>query len=129
MSEQEDKKMEAIEALRKELTFSFKNLWDPEDEAEMKALMDLAEDYKEALDRGKTEREFVDFAVQLLEGEGYKAFDEEKPLKPGDKVYESVHGKGLVAAVIGSADPLQGFNLIGAHVDSPRLDQIGRAHV
>lgn len=122
MSEQEDKKMEAIEALRKELTFSFKNLWDPEDEAEMKALMDLAEDYKEALDRGKTEREFVDFAVQLLEGEGYKAFDEEKPLKPGDKVYESVHGKGLVAAVIGSADPLQGFNLIGAHVDSPRLD-------
>ena len=122
MSEQEDKKMEAIEALRKELTFSFKNLWDPEDEAEMKALMDLAEDYKEALDRGKTEREFVDFAVQLLEGEGYKAFDDEKPLKPGDKVYESVHGKGLVAAVIGSADPLQGFNLIGAHVDSPRLD-------
>lgn len=122
MSEQEDKKMEEREALRKELTFSFKNLWDPEDEAEMKALMDLAEDYKEALDRGKTEREFVDFAVQLLEGEGYKAFDEEKPLKPGDKVYESVHGKGLVAAVIGSADPLQGFNLIGAHVDSPRLD-------
>ena len=122
MSDQADKKTDQVEALRKELTFSFKNLWDPDNEAEMKALMDFAEDYKQALDRGKTEREFVDFAIELLEGEGYKAFDSDQPLKPGDKVYESVHGKGLVAAVIGTADPLLGFNLVGAHVDSPRLD-------
>ena len=122
MSDQADKKNDQVEALRKELTFSFKNLWDPDNEAEMKALMDFAEDYKKALDRGKTEREFVDFAIELLEGEGYKAFDSDQPLKPGDKVYESVHGKGLVAAVIGTADPLLGFNLVGAHVDSPRLD-------
>ncbi|HZK42407.1 MAG TPA: aminopeptidase, partial [Clostridia bacterium] len=122
MSDQADKKTDQVEALRKELTFSFKNLWDPDNEAEMKALMDFAEDYKQALDRGKTEREFVDFAIELLEGEGYKAFDSDQPLKPGDKVYESIHGKGLVAAVIGTADPLLGFNLVGAHVDSPRLD-------
>lgn len=122
MSDQADKKTDQVEALRKELTFSFKNLWDPDNEAEMKALMDFAEDYKKALDQGKTEREFVDFAIELLEGEGYKAFDSDQPLKPGDKVYESVHGKGLVSAVIGTADPLLGFNLVGAHVDSPRLD-------
>ncbi len=121
MTDAADRKKEA-EELRKELTFSFKNLWDPENKEEMKAIMDFAEDYKTALDRGKTEREFVDHAVELLEAEGYRVFESDKPLKAGDKVYESVHGKGLVAAVIGTGDPLMGFNLIGAHVDSPRLD-------
>lgn len=121
MSDAADRKKEA-EELHKELTFSFKNLWDPENKEEMKAIMDFAEDYKTALDRGKTEREFVDHAVELLEAEGFRVFESDKPLKAGDKVYENVHGKGLVAAVIGTGDPLMGFNLIGAHVDSPRLD-------
>ncbi|HHX30230.1 MAG TPA: aminopeptidase, partial [Clostridiaceae bacterium] len=121
MTDAADRKKEA-EELHKELTFSFKNLWDPENKEEMKAIMDFAEDYKTALDRGKTEREFVDHAVELLEAEGFRVFESDKPLKAGDKVYESVHGKGLVAAVIGTGDPLMGFNLIGAHVDSPRLD-------
>lgn len=122
MSEQDNKKKEAVDQLRKQLTFSFKNLWDPENDAEMEAIRKFAEDYKEALDQGKTEREFVDYAVALLEASGYKPFKSDQALKAGDLVYETVHGKGLVAAQIGSADPLLGFNLIGAHVDSPRLD-------
>lgn len=122
MSQLDNKKKEELETLRKQLTFSFKNLWDPENEEEMKAIMAFCEDYKGALDRGKTEREFVDFALEVLEAEGYREFAPDEPLKAGDRVYENVHGKGLVAAVIGTADPLLGFNLVGAHLDSPRLD-------
>ncbi|NLA95231.1 MAG: aminopeptidase, partial [Clostridiaceae bacterium] len=110
MSEQDKKKMDEADKLRKKLTFSFKNLWDPENENEMKAVMAFGEDYKKALDRGKTEREFVDFAVGLLQSEGYREYQTDKPLKAGDRVYETVHGKGIVAAVIGTADPLLGFN-------------------
>jgi aspartyl aminopeptidase len=122
MSKLDDKQKEEIEKLRKQLTFSFKNLWDPENKEEMKAIMDFCEDYKGALDRGKTEREFVDDAVALLQAEGFREYEPAKALKPGDRVYETVHGKGLVAAVIGTADPLAGFNMVGAHIDSPRLD-------
>ena len=122
MSKLDDKQKEEIEKLSKQLTFSFKNLWDPENKEEMKAIMDFCEDYKGALDRGKTEREFVDDAVALLQAEGFREYEPAKALKPGDRVYETVHGKGLVAAVIGTADPLAGFNMVGAHIDSPRLD-------
>ncbi len=122
MSELDKKKKDEDEKLRTKLTFSFKNLWDPENEKEMKAVMAFCEDYKEALDRGKTEREFVDLAVGLLRSEGFREYKTDEPLKAGDRVYETVHGKGIVAAVIGTADPLLGFNLVGAHVDSPRLD-------
>ncbi len=117
----EDAKNRADE-IRKELTFSFKNLWNPENEKEMKAIMDFCEDYKVALDEGKTEREFVDYSVELLEKNGFKQFDPNSSLKLGDRVYEAVHGKALIAAVIGSGDPLEGFNLVGAHIDSPRID-------
>ena len=117
-----DKKKDQADELRKSLSFSFKNLWDPENKEEIEAVMAFTEDYKVALDEGKTEREFVDFSVKLLEENGYRAFDSDAPLKPGARVYETVHGKGIVAAVIGTSDPLEGFNMIGAHVDSPRLD-------
>ncbi len=122
MSEQNDRKKDPAEELRKQLTFSFKNLWDPDNQEEIKAIMAFCEDYKVALDQGKTEREFVDYAVDWLEEEGFTAFNSSSELKPGDRVYETLHGKALVAAVIGSGDPLEGFNLVGAHIDSPRLD-------
>ncbi len=117
-----DEAKNRAEEVRKELTFSFKNLWNPDNEEEMKAIMDFCEPYKLALDEGKTEREFVDYSVNLLEENGFKPFDPSASLKPGDRVYESIHGKAIIAAVIGSADPLEGFNLVGAHIDSPRLD-------
>ncbi|HZK29280.1 MAG TPA: aminopeptidase [Clostridia bacterium] len=122
MSEQEDKKKEQADELRKQLTFTFKNLWDPDNEEEVQEVMAFCEDYKLALDEGKTEREFVDYSQLLLDAQGFKPYDSKETLKAGDRVYETVHGKGLIAAVIGSQSPLEGFNLIGAHVDSPRLD-------
>ncbi len=111
-----------LEELRKQLTFSFKNLWNPENQEEMNAVMAFCEDYKVALNKGKTERKFVMFAVDLLEKNGFRAFNPDEQLAAGDRVYDSVQGKGMIAAVIGSDSPDKGFNMIGSHVDSPRLD-------
>ncbi|MGI6157468.1 MAG: aminopeptidase [Saccharofermentanales bacterium] len=122
MSDTKNTYQEQADALRKDLTHTFKNLWDPENHEEMDAVMAFNDDYKKALDAGKTEREFVKASIQLLESKGFKAFDPEAKLAAGDRVYHSVHGKGLVAAIIGSADPVQGFNMVGAHIDSPRID-------
>ncbi|HHU07395.1 MAG TPA: aminopeptidase [Clostridiaceae bacterium] len=106
----------------KELLFSFQNRWQEADEPRRREIMDFSEGYKIALNAGKTEREFVDFSVAALEEAGFVPLDSKVKLKPGDKVYANVRKRGLIAAVIGSADPVEGFNLIGSHIDSPRLD-------
>ncbi|NLC89597.1 MAG: aminopeptidase [Clostridiaceae bacterium] len=121
MDNHEDKKS-AVKELEEKLTFEFKTAWKPDDQDELDAIYTFAEDYKLALDSGKTEREFVNFASAYLEAHAFKLLDSYSELKSGDRVYQLVHGKGLLAAVIGENDPLQGFNLIGSHVDSPRLD-------
>lgn len=106
----------------KDLLFSFQNRWQEADNARRQDIMDFSEGYKRALDEGKTEREFVDFSIAALKKAGFEPLDSKEKLQPGDKVYVNVRERGLVASVIGSADPLDGFNLIGAHIDSPRLD-------
>ncbi|HZW98381.1 MAG TPA: aminopeptidase, partial [Bacillota bacterium] len=106
----------------KDLLFSFQNRWQEADNARRQEIMDFSEGYKRALDKGKTEREFVDFSIAALKKAGFEPLDSKEKLQPGDKVYVNVRERGLVASVIGSADPLDGFNLIGAHIDSPRLD-------
>ena len=106
----------------KDLSFSFQNRWHETDDARRQEIMGFSEKYKRALDEGKTEREFVDFSIAALKKAGFGPLDNKEKLQPGDKVYVNVRERGLVASVIGSADPLDGFNLIGAHIDSPRLD-------
>ncbi|HHV41793.1 MAG TPA: aminopeptidase [Clostridiaceae bacterium] len=112
----------AKENNHKDLLFSYKNRWHEVDETKMKEIMDFSEDYKEALNKGKTERQFVAYAINLLREAGFVPLTEMDKLAAGDKVYMNVRNCGLVAAVVGSSDPLEGFNLVGAHVDSPRLD-------
>ena len=109
-----------LEELRKQLTFSFKSL-NPENQEEMNAVMAFCEDYKVALNKGKTGVNLLMFAVDLLE-EQFSRVQSDEQLAAGDRVYDSVQGKGLIAAVIGSDSPDKGFNMIGSHVDSPRLD-------
>ena len=116
------KKDDEIKALKKKLTAEFPNLWDTSSQDDQEAAFSFAEEYKTFLDLGKTEREFVTVAVETLESLGYEPLGTQAVLKPGDKVYKSIHGKGLVAAVVGSQPATDGFNLLGAHIDSPRLD-------
>ena len=115
-----DKK--TADALRDTLFFSTKNQWGERDAEKRDDVFRFVEGYKAALDAGKTERLYVEFSISRLKEAGFKPLASFDSLKAGDKVYQTVRGRGIVAARIGSDDPRTGFNLIGAHVDSPRLD-------
>ena len=82
----------------------------------------LIERYKSFLDRGKTERECVRETIRIAEENGYRNIDSFTSLKSGDKVYVSEYGKAIALYHIGSGDIEKGMTVLGAHVDSPRLD-------
>ncbi len=99
-----------------------KNGWYKIDEKEKKYLEDLSNDYINFLAISKTEREFHDNSVEVLKKNGFKSIEEFKSLKVGDKVYISNYGKTLFAFIIGKKDLKNGMNIVGAHIDAPRID-------
>lgn len=105
-----------------ELLYENKNRFSEIDDKENKEVFSFCEDYKKFITKAKTEREFTSDAARALESAGFVHLDAKSELKPGDKVYDVNRGKGLVAAVIGKEDIEFGANVIGAHVDAPRLD-------
>ena len=84
-------------------------------------------DYKEFLDRGKTERLCVEYCIELAEARGFRAYEPGMALKAGDKVYCNNRGKSIMLAVIGTESLAHGANIGAAHTDSPRLDLKPRA--
>ena len=82
----------------------------------------FAEGYKKFLDNGKTEREVAAESEQMLKDAGYVEFDPKKTYQPGDKVYFVQFKKAVVASTIGTRSFEDGFHLVIAHTDSPRLD-------
>ena len=78
--------------------------------------------YKDFLAKGKTERECVAFLVKEAEKNGYKNIDSLEKVKAGDKVYLTKFGKAIALFDIGSDGLEKGMNILGAHIDSPRLD-------
>ena len=85
-------------------------------------VMDFAEGYKKFISVSKNERVAVKEAEKLLKAKGYKNIDQFKSLKAGDKVYAINRGKNIVAFVIGKEPIEKGLRILGAHIDSPRLD-------
>jgi aspartyl aminopeptidase len=110
--------------LAEELFFSPKNCWDRVDAKTEKEIEAFASSYKEFLDRGKTEREITAAAVELLRKKGFADIETAgaKKLSPGAKVYQNIRGKALLCAVVGKRPAKDGFAILGAHVDSPRID-------
>lgn len=103
-----------------------KNAWKSYTTTEVKRIFDFSEKYRSFLSDCKTERECVAFFVKEAEKAGFKnlkdVISSKKKLKAGDKVYADNYGKGMALFVIGT-DPLEsGINILGAHIDSPRLD-------
>ena len=82
----------------------------------------FCEGYKEFLNEGKTERECVKKAVEMLEQAGYRPFDRSVSYAAGDKVYQVNRGKALIATTFGREPLEKGLRINGAHIDSPRLD-------
>ncbi len=85
-------------------------------------MSNLIERYKSFLDNGKTERECVNTAIALAKEKGYKDLSDVSSLKSGDKVYVNNYGKAVAFYHIGEGDIEKGMNILGAHIDSPRLD-------
>lgn len=82
----------------------------------------LVANYKNFLDNGKTERECVSQIIQKAREYGYKDVSEYKSLKAGDKVYVQKMNKAIALFQIGTEPVEKGMNILGAHIDSPRLD-------
>ena len=102
------------------------NAWTTYGEAELKELEKLSKDYKEFLSNGKTERECVKQSIKLAQAAGYQDLEEliknNTPLKAGDKVYRTWMEKTIALFQIGEEPLEDGLNILGAHIDSPRLD-------
>ena len=101
-------------------------MWECYDEKQLEELEVHAKEYMDFLDNGKTERECVDFIVNRIEKEGYRELQalmkEKKALKKGDKVYAVWMNKSVVMFQMGEKPMCEGMNILGAHIDSPRLD-------
>ena len=85
-------------------------------------VMAFAEDYKDFISLCKSERLATKEAERLLKSNGFKNINEVKSLKAGDKVYAINKGKNVAAFIIGSEPLKDGLRILGAHIDSPRLD-------
>ena len=87
-----------------------------------KEIMDFAEDYKDFISFGKTERLCVKKTLQILEEKGFVDVETKKDLKHGDKVYSVNKNKNVAIFVIGKKPLNEGLRILGAHIDSPRMD-------
>ena len=103
-----------------------KNVWTTYNRTQLKECDKFADNYKKFLDNSKTEREAVDTIVNEIEDEGYvelsKLINSNTKLKKGDKVYSVLMNKTIIMFKIGSEPLEKGLNILGAHIDSPRLD-------
>ena len=103
-----------------------KNLWQTYSEAQIRELEEVNAQYRTCLDEGKTERECVKKTIELAEAEGYRNMKD--LIKAGtkiharDKVYMDYMGKAIVLFQAGTAPVEEGMNILGAHIDSPRID-------
>ena len=103
-----------------------KNVWTNYGKKELAELEKLNKNYRHFLDHGKTERECVKAAVKQAKKEGFKDLKEVirsgEKLQAGDCVYDVFMEKAIALFIIGSKDMEKGMNILGAHIDSPRLD-------
>ncbi len=108
------------ELLQEKLFIDRKSTWLSYSDKEKKSVMDYAEEYKAFLAASKTERLCVENIITALEKAGYRDISTLKSAAKGTRLYKSIKGKALIAAIVG-ADASQ-WRLVGSHIDSPRLD-------
>ena len=102
------------------------NVWKEYTKKEIKELEKLNKQYREFLDAGKTERECVTEAVKMAKKAGYRDLQEviaaDEELRPGDKIYAVNMKKSIALFQIGRQPMEKGMAILGAHIDSPRMD-------
>ncbi|MGE5604428.1 MAG: aminopeptidase [Bacteroidota bacterium] len=112
--------------LQERLMYNPKNAWERTGTEEKETAFSFAEGYKDFLNKAKTEREFVAEAEIQAKAAGFLPLEEmiqsHQQLRPGMKVYAINHQKSIILAIIGKKNLTEGANVIGAHIDAPRLD-------
>nr|WP_097027193.1 aminopeptidase [Clostridium peptidivorans] len=112
--------------MEKDLVKKYEYAWDKYSKEDLEKVFALSERYKEFMSKCKTERECVIELARFAEKKGYKNLEDiiknNGSLKAGDKVYANNKDKTLALFIIGSEPIEKGMNILGAHVDSPRLD-------
>ena len=102
------------------------NIWKKYDAVEVSKVFEMGEDYKKFLSVSKTEREANKEIIRRAEEKGFHNIvdyiENGKALKPGDKIYADNRGKAVALFIIGKDSITKGMNILGAHIDSPRLD-------
>ena len=107
----------------KEYLFNEKKCgWDTISEEKKFEIDKFSTEYMYFLNKCKTERECAEFIKQILEENGFTNLRDKLVLLPGDKVYYMNRNKTIYAAVIGEKPIEAGMNIVGSHIDSPRLD-------
>ena len=103
-----------------------KTAWEIYNEEQLAELEKLNQEYRYFLDHGKTERECIDTIVNTISAEGYQELESlvesGARLQKGDKVYSVWMNKSIAMFQIGEKPITEGFNILGAHIDSPRID-------
>ncbi|MGL4677289.1 MAG: aminopeptidase [Brevinema sp.] len=98
------------------------NIWEVSTAEEISEIFALAEQYKIFLDSARTERTSVCWIQHFIKSQGFVDLTTCKALKAGDKVYYRFENKNITLAVIGKESIKKGVNIVGAHLDAPRLD-------
>lgn len=93
---------------------------------ERREVLAFAEDYKEFMRHAKTELSFVTEAVGIARKAGFRELSHNSNLKPGGRFYDINRDRAITLIVVGSSDFIEGFRVVGAHIDSPRLELKGR---
>ena len=110
------------EELKEKLFAKKKNGWEKTNPQERERIFKFAEEYIYFLNHAKTEREAAKLSKEMLEKNGFQNIEQVESLKEGDKVYYCNRSKTIYAAVIGKEALNKGCHIVGAHIDSPRLD-------
>ena len=95
-------------------------------DSQRRGVLAFAEDYKDFMSRAKTEISFVAEAVTVARAAGFRVLTADSNLRPGGRFYDINRDRTITLIVVGSDDFIDGFRVVGAHVDSPRLELKGR---
>lgn len=98
-----------------------KNTWEKYKD-QLNEVFDYNEGYKHYISKNKTERACVKDSIKLAEEKGFKPLESFDTLKSGDKVYVTNRGKNIALFIIGKKPLTEGMRILGAHIDSPRMD-------
>ena len=100
--------------------------WAGLSDSQRRGVFAFAEDYKDFMSRAKTEISFVVAAVTVARAAGFRELTQSSNLRPGGRFYDINRDRAITLIVVGSNDFIDGFRVVGAHIDSPRLELKGR---